>query len=102
MHHLSIVLVLAALCFAALSPARPSSASSPQVAPAAPTAQATVVSQIDAANPAVQPTPVVPQPRAPIGARTQQVMILMGATVLAALLIGGGVYLRRRWLMGGW
>ena len=49
----------------------------------------------------VAPTPApsgTPQPVAPIGEGTQQVLLILVLAVLIVLLIGGGIYLRRRWI----
>jgi hypothetical protein len=35
---------------------------------------------------------------APIGEGTQQVLLILGLAILSIGLIGGGIYLRRRWI----
>jgi hypothetical protein len=45
---------------------------------------------------AVPASPV--QGGAPIGEGTQQVLLILGLAVLTIGLIGGGIYLRRRWI----
>lgn len=55
-----------------------------------------------ATTPTPVPTRVVPQTTVPIGQGTRQVLMIMGAVLMGSLLIGGGIYLRRRWISGGW
>jgi hypothetical protein len=40
----------------------------------------------------------VPQTVAPVGEGTQGALLILGLVVLSALAIGGGIYLRRRWI----
>jgi hypothetical protein len=48
---------------------------------------------------AAAPTPAPgPQTAAPIGEGTQQALVIVGLVVVSGLLIGGGIYLRRRWM----
>ncbi len=51
--------------------------------------------QATAATPIPAPEP---QTAAPIGEGTQQALVIVGLVLLSALLIGGGIYLRRRWM----
>ena len=84
-----ILLVLAA--FVSLHTAGTSSA---QIPAAAPALQATLV-------PEAAPTPLPaspPQAAAPIDRGTQQVLLILGLAILGVVLIGGGIYLRRRWI----
>jgi hypothetical protein len=70
------------------------SASSNQAPAAVPALQETPA-------PAAVPTPfpVSPAPvGAPIGEGTQQVLLILGLAILCIGLIGGGIYLRRRWI----
>ena len=60
---------------------------------AAPAFQATAT--IPAPTPASE---VVPQPAAPVGEGTQEALLIVGLVVLSVLLIGGGIYLRQRWM----
>jgi hypothetical protein len=53
------------------------------------------VLQATAATPIPAPGP---QTAAPIGEGTQQALVIVGLVLLSALLIGGGIYLRRRWM----
>jgi hypothetical protein len=39
-----------------------------------------------------------PEAGAPIGAGTQQVLLILGLAILCVALIGGGIYVRRRWI----
>jgi hypothetical protein len=51
--------------------------------------------------PASAPTPLPASPAqvgAPIGEGTQQVLLILGLAILCIGLIGGGIYLRRRWI----
>jgi hypothetical protein len=67
-------------------------ASNAQLPAAAPALQAT---------PAVAPTPPAsntPPVEAPIDQGTQQVLVILGLAVLGVVVIGGGIYLRRRWI----
>ena len=54
-----------------------------------------VTATIPAPTPASQ---VAPQPAAPVGEGTQEALLIVGLVVLSALLIGGGIYLRQRWI----
>jgi hypothetical protein len=88
-----LVLLLALLATSAYlcSPATFSA----RVTSAAPALQAT------ASGPASAPTPIpvaAPQTAAPIGEGTQGALLIVGLVVLSALAIGGGIYLRRRWI----
>lgn len=64
--------------------------------------QATAVSPPASAGQAVQPTPVVAEPTAPMSEGTQMVLMFIGGLIVGTLVIGGGIYLRRRWLAQGW
>jgi hypothetical protein len=47
------------------------------------------------------PTPApdsAPSTAAPVGEGTQEALLIVGLVVLSALLIGGGIYLRQRWI----
>jgi hypothetical protein len=53
------------------------------------------------ATPAVAPTPLAPNAppvEAPISQSTEQVLLILGLAVLGVAVIGGGIYLRRRWI----
>jgi hypothetical protein len=53
------------------------------------------------AAPAAVSTPLPaspPEAGAPIGEGTQQVLLILGLAILTVGLIGGGIYLRRRWI----
>jgi hypothetical protein len=70
-------------------------------APAASNAQATLSAPAHQSLGQVAPTPApsgTQQPIAPIGEGTQQVLLILGLAALIVLLIGGGIYLRRRWI----
>src|SRR5258706_14699379 len=57
--------------------------------------------QVTASIAAPAPTPVpeaAPSTAAPIGEGTQSALLIVGFVVLSALLIGGGIYLRQRWM----
>jgi len=67
----------------------------------APVTSAAPALQATASNPAAAPTPApatVPQTAAPIGEGTQGALLILGLVVLSGLAIGGGIYLRRRWI----
>jgi hypothetical protein len=69
---------------------------------------ATIDARVTSAAPAFQvattipaPTPAseaAPQTAAPVGEGTQQALLIVGLVVLSVLLIGGGIYLRQRWM----
>ena len=70
-------------------------------APTASNARATVAAPAQQALGQVAPTPApsgTPKTVAPIGEGTQQVLLILVLAVLIVLLIGGGIYLRRRWI----
>jgi hypothetical protein len=71
----------------------------PRALDAATIANAPVL-QATASPPALEPTPAPtgPQTAAPIGEGTQQALVIVGLVLLCALLIGGGIYLRQRWM----
>jgi predicted transporter len=49
----------------------------------------------------VQPTPqadAIPQVAAPIGEGTRQALMIIGMVLVSVVLIGGGIYLRQRWI----
>lgn len=77
-------------------------ASNAQTTSSAYTQQATAVSLPTSADQAAQPTPVVAQPTAPMSEGTQMVLMFIGGLIVGTLVIGGGIYLRRRWLAQGW
>jgi hypothetical protein len=57
--------------------------------------------QATASPPALEPTPasdVPPSTVAPVGEGTQQALVIVGLVLLSAVLIGGGIYLRQRWM----
>jgi hypothetical protein len=86
-----IVIVLLMVAFSFLHTVGVSSA---QVPAAAPALQATPA-------PTAAPTPPpssVPQAEAPLDEGTQQVLLILGLSILSVALIGGGIYLRRRWI----
>lgn len=59
------------------------------------------VLQATASPPVLEPTPAPApgsQTTAPIGEGTQQGLVIVGLVVLSGLLIGGGIYLRQRWM----
>jgi hypothetical protein len=59
------------------------------------------VLQATASTPPIVVTPaptVAPTRSAPIGEGTQQALTITGLVLLSALLIGGGIYVRRRWM----
>jgi hypothetical protein len=64
------------------------------VVSAAPALQATA-STSAAPTPALQTTPPT---AAPIGEGTQQVLTILGLVIGVVVLIGGGIYLRHRWM----
>ena len=69
-------------------------ASTAQIPAAAPSLQAT-----PALETAPTPLPAGPtQAGAPLAERTQQVLLILGLGLLSISLIGGGIYLRRRWI----
>lgn len=65
-----------------------------------------VSAHVTTAAPALQATTSIPTPApatspqsaAPIGEGTQQALLIVTIVVLSGLLIGGGIYLRRRWM----
>jgi hypothetical protein len=65
---------------------------------AVPTPQVAVAGPAQVSAQAPDPTPVSSDTIPPPGQRTQQVIFILGIAVLSALLIGGGIYLRRRWI----
>ena len=86
-----IVILLLVMAFVSLQPA---GASNVYVSGAGPALQATPA-------PEAAPTPLsasAPPAAAPIGEGTQQVLTILGLVVLGVALIGGGIYLRRRWI----
>ena len=86
-----LVIMLLMAAFVSLHTA---GASSAQVPAAAPAFQVT-----PAPEAASTPLPVSPpQAGAPIGEGTQQVLVILGLAILCVALIGGGIYLRRRWI----
>ena len=101
MHHMRLAFVPLFVVLAALAVAWTPSPSNAQAAPLAPTSQPTLVSQGLASSQTAAATPEV-EPSAPIGERTQQFLIIMGVVILIVLLLSGGIYLRRRWMAGGW
>ena len=87
-----VALVVVLLLLAAGLSLHTAGASNVQLPAAAPALQAT---------PAVAPTPPAsstPQVGAPISESTQQVLLILGLVVLGVAVIGGGIYLRRRWI----
>ena len=101
MHHMRLALVWLLVVLAALALAWTPIPSNAQAALLAPTSQPTLVSQGSASSQTVASTPAV-EPSAPIGERTQQFLIILGVVILLVLLLSGGIYLRKRWMAGGW
>jgi hypothetical protein len=86
-----VIIMLLVMAFVSLHTV---SASSNQVPAAAPVLQETPA-------PETAPTPFPASPAqvgAPIGEGTQQVLLILGLALLCIGLIGGGIYLRRRWI----
>jgi hypothetical protein len=55
--------------------------------------------QATPASPDATPgTLVAPQPGAPVGEGTRQVLTILGLAIGVVVLIGGGIYLRQRWM----
>jgi len=94
MSRLRFALAIVLLLLTAAAMLRSPSALGARPAAAAPVLQATESSPA-APTPAVS---VAPQAAAPIGEGTQQVLTVLGLVVLSAVLIAGGIYLRRRWI----
>lgn len=90
-----VVVLLSALSLAvAFSPA-PSSAQAPlQIA----TPRPTFAPQITESAGSVTP----PLDTAPVGDRTRQLLLIIGAVLGILLLLGGGIYLRHWWMANRW
>jgi hypothetical protein len=102
MRHARSVSILLVLILGAFVHAWRPAASNAQTTSPAYVRQATAVSLPAGASQAVRATPVVPQASAPMSEGTQMVLMFIGGLLAGTLVIGGGIYLHRRWLAHGW